>query len=74
MESISSLQEQIALIPVTCRSQIKRAEVTQPLLNHVPPFNFQQAAIAHRKESLYVLLALLSGGGGMAKGTMPDRG
>lgn len=53
----------------TCWRQIKPARVTQPLLNHVARSSFQKAATAHSKETLCVLLTLLSGGAGMAKGT-----
>ena len=55
----------------TCRSQIKPAGVTQPLLNHVPCSSFQKAAIAHSKETFCILLTLLSGGAGTAKKTCP---
>lgn len=52
----------------TCRSQIKPAGAAQPSLHHVPCPSFQKAAVAHSRETLCVLLALLSGGAGVAKG------
>lgn len=53
----------------TCQSQVKPAGVTQALLNYVPCSNFQKAAITHSKETLCILLTLLSEGAGMVKGT-----